>query len=649
MKIQAPVITNTKIQNQPNFKALGSTIGVQNKIAEVVKTPQSKQLFIKLAGIAGLTSILAWAKSLSSSEDKTKIETQLDVIDKLWINQINKKVSKQDAQKHYLDIVSKMDNTETEVITKALLSENEETMEESDLSLETSKNLFLDEKSHETFMNVSANTKLNTILNQLKMLLNIDETQRENEIEKLEKEFNSMVKAIDKKQEDIDFAKLYEKLANIAKNFTIYNLLPNQRPNIIVTQANNKPKLEKTEEITTEVQETQSSKPEETFTNENVTDNTTTIPENRLKIVRRIEIKDDGINRFRPKTETPQEQVKKEFVITEHNKDFIDLFKKQFKKDSLIEPEVYADQIDFIKSIYEGYEKDNVKKVLLKLLSKENYAKFIDKYKVFSTRENLNLDFIGYLNAERLKHKYSGDISQEDFDKLNNYKNNEIKYFKFDDYDDSIELTFVENIPFIERLKITNDFYRILYNPNESQLYASRNDTVTTKDVEEELIKKLSANYEDYPNIMKYLDINKNLIETEFNNNNTDGVIDTLQLEFADKKVHNAIKALVDILNNPAFDDIIEGTHGKMRFLERFVFDKDSNITKNEYQIKQVTSKEIEKLKTFIEKAKYATIKDYEANHLNRKGCKRAPTVQIGKLEFCLNENNKIHTIYKNL
>ena len=104
MKIQNPVITNTKVQNRPNFKALGSTSGVQNKIAEAVKTPQSKQLFIKLAGITGLTSILAWAKSLSSSEDKTEVETQLDVIDNYWINQINKKISVQDTQKHYLDL-----------------------------------------------------------------------------------------------------------------------------------------------------------------------------------------------------------------------------------------------------------------------------------------------------------------------------------------------------------------------------------------------------------------------------------------------------------------------------------------------------------------------------------------------------------------
>ena len=71
--------------SNPNFKSISPTI-LKKVQASTTSNPVSKDIFIKLAGLTGLASLVAWVKSLSK-EDNTEALNKLDVIDSKWTQQ----------------------------------------------------------------------------------------------------------------------------------------------------------------------------------------------------------------------------------------------------------------------------------------------------------------------------------------------------------------------------------------------------------------------------------------------------------------------------------------------------------------------------------------------------------------------------------
>ena len=69
MKIfNSPSIVNKSNYHKVNFKSAPIAPVLQSQVQNVVANNATRGLFAKLAGIAGLTSIIAWVKALSGEK-----------------------------------------------------------------------------------------------------------------------------------------------------------------------------------------------------------------------------------------------------------------------------------------------------------------------------------------------------------------------------------------------------------------------------------------------------------------------------------------------------------------------------------------------------------------------------------------------------
>ena len=628
-------IYSTQQNQKTNFKQISPQI--KKQVIATANNPTTRDMFIKMAGVLGLTSIISWVNTLKNNKDANVIEN-LNNINNYWIEQENEQYINPETNQAYLDIVSNADSTEIDMWTQAVINP----IESNDKNINTNsltegiKKAFLDLKTNETTMSISANKKFMTMLSQIRAFSQVQDERKNSFMANLEQKLNSLIKQAQELQTSEETFEVYEKISNIIRIFSRINLLEVKVDNNATLQE------EKVNDITTPTIEepTASLSTLEASTIEGV------------KVVGKIDIQNDGISRFKPeqtkqdnaKIETP---VLKEFNVTEKNKDFIQLFKKYFKKDTYIQPEIYADKIDFIQKLYDGYEKESVKKAFLKRFSEENFLQTLEKYYEFTNGNGAELDFIVFSHMEKLKHKYCGELSQEDFNKLLKYKNKEVKYFSVQDLQDNIIISFSPSTTAEERLKISSDFHNTLFNAQENILFANKAEvSYDKKDVKQELLDKLSKNADEYPNISQYLNLDTSDIAEELQNNNSEGAFDTAEYLLNSKEMSEKLSALAKIIQNKAFDNLFEGVHSRLRFIERFVFDTPRNTCKTDYEIKQITSRKITRFIKTLESAKEINVGNYTASDIKRKGYKCAPKLIIKDYEFSLDKNSRVRTIF---
>ena len=108
MKIyNSPIVTNSQ---HTSFKAISPV--AQKQLKSVIKSPVSKDLFAKVAGVAGLSSIIAWVNSFKKSENKVEELNKLDVIDTAWAQKSNERILNPEQSESFLDLVSEIDENE---------------------------------------------------------------------------------------------------------------------------------------------------------------------------------------------------------------------------------------------------------------------------------------------------------------------------------------------------------------------------------------------------------------------------------------------------------------------------------------------------------------------------------------------------------
>ena len=640
----------TKNGTNTSFKAISPT--ALKQIQAVTNNKASKDIFIKLASLTGLTGIVAWVKSLTNEKQTENLE-KLDIIDTNWSQKGDEIFLDKEKQGQFMDLVSKADSTESIIWTKGLMSKNADNYEEKEISNDE-KELFLNPESNETFLSISANKTLNSIANQIKALSSATEEVKASAIKTIEEKLNSLIKEADKLQNSDASNEIYTKFANIFRTFALTNLINKQE------KETNKEEISPLE---TEISETNSEqeeieKPAIVDHISGVTGEVDYSAKDKVslegpKVVGKINLEKTYT---KEKASNPKETLsnKKEIIITEENKDFIEnIFLKTFTKRSNISPETYADQVDIIQKIYENYAfegKERIGKELLKHFSRQNTVKELEMYKKFNNNELGKNDFRAFLELQTLKHINGGDITQEEFERLENYKDDKIKFFVIKD-SNNVYVSFCNGVSASERLKILADFHKIAFNVSEQKnIKGDEYSKATSADVKEELKNKLSTNIDDYENIIRYLDIPEETLEevaADIDDGNIEDARITLNSILNNKCYEEKINNIVFVLNNPAFENFIGGVHGRMRFIERVLFANPRNMNKTPLEMKRISSIGVSKLKEQIESLPTIDFTNYIARKQDGTSIhKYGAQVKIKEKTIGLNDRAEIHTLY---
>lgn len=665
-------------QQKTSFKGAKISPVALKKLEQVKNNPKTNDIFIKLASVLGLTAILGWVKSLTEKNNNEELN-KLDIIDTAWTNKNNSLLLGQDTKEQYLDILSKADETESILWTKALLSkEDSSTKNNITAPNNDSTELFLSKDSNETFMTISANKAINSILMQIKALEGADDTTRENFVKEIENKLNGLIKQADSLQNDVKSSELYSKLANITKIFAMYNAI----------NSNDENKVEKLQETVSEkiednidelIDSPKETNPKVITEIKTVTPATpvelpVTVPEKieipedmkpAVKVVAKIDLKDDGKSRFKPSasasitTKTPQTMG--EIVVTEKNKEFVEeVFKKAFKRTSEIKPETYCGHIDLIQKIYDSYsdEKDKLKKNFLSRLSETDMRHTLNNYLDFTNGKDSKLDFMTFLKLDEFKKANGGELTKKEFELINNSKDVTIKYFQY--YDDKIRVVFNPGVSAEKRLEFIKDLHKIVYNVDSTQLFKGSNvKEFAPNDIIHELSYRLAKDSTQYPNITRFLNIALDeLPETEGSLKDENDDEEKTFIDYSENfedikeilnkaKYRTRISELSDAINNPAFDGLMDSTHARMRFIERYVFGSDSRLlSKNAYEVKIKTSKKIESLKQNIEDADAISFINYPTKDMTKSNQKFGPRIFVKGFTIGLNDKAQIHTIW---
>lgn len=680
VKINNYSITNT------NFKGAKISPVALKKVETLKNNPATREIFIKLASVIGLTALISWFKSLSENKNDETM-SKLDLIDQEWISKNNEKLLNPEFREQFLDLTSSIDETESILWTKGLITkqENAKDVETKKVNKEA-ENLFLSKDSNETFMAISANKAIDSILMQINALNSVDEKTRESFVKDIENKLNNLVKQADSLQNDITKSELYTKLANIAKAFTIYNILTGKeddKPEILEVPSKeveevaketpatveNIPKIEeeiKEEKKVTEIKTVTPAAPVELPV---TVPDKIEIPEEMkpsVSVIGKIDLKDDGKRRFKPTPSSTESATKvpkiDEIKITDKNREFVEeVFLKSFKKTSEIKPETYSGHIEMIQKIYESYsdEKEKLKKNFLLRLSEKDMRHLLNNYLDFTNGKESKIDFMTFLKLEEFKEANGGEITKKEFEIINNYKDVSIKYLQYND--DKIRVVFNPGVSAEKRLEVIRDIHRIAYNIESSKQFKGVNiKEFAPNDVIHELSYRLAKDSTQYPNIVRFLNIDIDELpatETSLENEN-DSDDEKMSIDYKENfedikenlnnaKYRTRISELADALNNEAFDGLMDSSHARMRFIERYVLGSDSRLlSKNAYEVKKKTSKKIETLKQNIEEADAISFINYPTKDSSKPNQKYGPRIFVKGCTIGLNDKAQIHTIW---
>ena len=638
MKISNQRISNNSIslrnnKNNTNFKAIAPDVIKQ--IKNISSSSGNKEIVLKLASLAGLTSIIAWVKAFKG-EPQADVMNKLDIIDTNWSQKGNELFLNPIKQGEYLDLVSKADSAEAVLWTKGTLANTTVPTTIKEIS-QAEKDLFLTLETNEAYLSNSAKATIKSIISQVQALSGAPEEVKNNALKSIDLRLNSLVKEADSLQHSQESAEIYNKIANIIKLFAFTNL------------AEGTEKTSEEEFLSSTINNSTPAVNESENAGENISS---------LKVVGRIDLKPTGKNYFKPDKPIESEseskisnETSKQIIITDKNKDFVEeIFKKAFKRNSHIKPELYSDYIDFIQEIYYSYseEKGSLRRLFLLNLTRENSLKMLELYNKLTSGKAEKIDYISFSDFQNFKHMNGGDLTQKDFDTLNGYKNSKIKYYMVKPQDEKIVVAFSEDTSVEDRLKIITDMHRIAFNITDTKTFnAQLVNSVELKDVKEELISKLLIDPEDYVNITSFLGLNLEEAKYAIDDGDYNDASRHIEHELNSYNARMKLNNLIQALNNDAFKGFSDTTHGRMRFLERIIFDSTRNMTKTPYEIKQITSKEILKLKNTIERAKTIDIYNYNAKRANGTSVhKYAPQIKLGKITIGLNDKGQLHTIY---
>jgi len=678
--------TQKNANNNPNFKSLSPA--AKTKLVEVSSGP-AKEAFVKLSAMAGLTGIVTFLHSCIDNEPTQEDKANLEILANNAKERANAYLTNPETIDLYLETSSSVDATEANIWTKGLASESKPVVIPQ-YSTESRQNILSSEYG-ESYLAQVSNRRLESILSQAKAISasgNYEELALS-----LDKNLSGLVKEADKLSKNEKVAEIYSRISDIVKMSAIANFIDS-----VLTKKNSEAEVvtevEAVEEapISPETQATQSDQEEilgkeepktdiveseiaseeavETFTQkvEEAVDYSAKdeVQLTGPSVLGKIDLGDTKgyLTRMREKEEA---NIYKEIVETEANKEFVKIFRQGFNPDSHIKPELYGDKIDFIQKIYDTYSgKEKMEKFLLKILSEEDSRKIVNLYYELTNGTPEKIDFLSFHKIQTNKHIYGGDLTKEEFDRLNEYKNSKIKYYGVQLYDkgaNKVKMPFViessdspDRLSAEEKLKTILDCYQIIFNvPDNSMISGATSDVYTEENVRTEIVDRIVYGKEgDYASILDFLEVDEGQMEL-INEEIKDKDLDEARIDLNNLLNSASLKfkmyELVDIINNKAFEGLIDGVHGRMRFLDRILFKEDKElIAKPKKAIKQVTTRQVNKLKTLIENYSDIVISDYGAKKkdgtiTNKKGAQ--VVIELTDREYILGLNAKaqIHTI----
>lgn len=669
-------LKNSSLKNtgvKPNFKAVSPT--VMKRVQTAANNPASKDVFVKLAGLTGLTALVTWVKSLSNAE-KTDAISKLDIIDSNWSQKSSELFLDPDKQGQFINLVSKADSAESVIWTKGLMSKDSVQIENKEFSPEEIE-MFLEPESNETFMSVSANNTLNSIVNQMKALALASDEARAKALNSIEAKLNALVKQADVLQNSEESAEIYAKLANIMKTFAIINSFGAPK------QADVKNVVEKPQVLTEEVvgeetvpePETQVEQPKKEKTPGGLTllgkiDVESLDPKGAKKRRGAWAASEEKNNSVNSITDVAEPVKKVEPIkITDSNKAFItEVFLPIFKDQAAINPEIYGSHIDLIQKIYEKYSNEAVKSSFLNLLKFSDKTKLLETYSKIANVDEDKIQFVNFAKIEQLKNDFGASLTQEEYDKLNSYYGSKIKYAEIiidspERYEKqqgkkaSIKINYLDGIPVRERLAIVSDFHKIIFNAStENSIVGEPVEEVKMEDIKKEILRKLSAYFRqeehgsskkhhqsaDYENILSFLRININDLRDEYNRGELDIALEDHLSE------NQYTNELIELLNNENFKDFIVTTHARMRFIDRFVFEQGKWKGKTSKSQKAQTTRAINALENSLSKTPYLQFTNYctEKSSPSSSAKYGARVNFINDTVIGLDEKGFIHTIF---
>lgn len=660
--------------NKPTFKAISPV--ARKQLTTAMQSSVSKDLFAKLAGVAGLSAIITWVNSLRNSENKAENLEKLNIIDTAWSNRTSEFILNPETNGNYLDLVSEIDEKESILWTEALLSktDKEAYKPKEKVSAESAREMFLTADANIIFMDSSANRALNTIMSQLNALLNATAEQKESLLSSLETKFNSLVKQANELQNNEETSELYSKLTNIIKAFTFTQIFNPAKETIV----ENEPVV--TEEIVVEevaIEEVET--PQSGETKASIIDLSKIDPVGeemrrrfRTKTKKSVnsEVEEPPVSKLQDETKNSINKVTVPIKINDKNREFVNkVFLPIFEDQAAIDPNIYSSHIDLIQKIYEGYSNDSVKASFLNQLKFVDKTEMLDLYSKIADFDNDKIQFVNFSRIEQFKNTNGGSLTKEEYEILNGYYSKDVKYvelyinapekFVANNYVKKplIRINFADNVSTKDRLSIVANFHKIIFNiPEDKRITGTPIEKVSQQDVIKELAKMLASYYnaeknnkehlpEYYDNILSFLRINFDDLRADFENEGRYGLEQALQEIFEQNSKY--IEELVALLNNERFNDFIETPHARMRFMDRFVFD-DNKWQKEIKGLKKSTTDAIKRLDKSLAETPFLQFVNYCTDKFGSSVSSKygARVLFLNDTVIAVDDKGHIHTMF---
>lgn len=655
--------------NNPSFKSLSPV--AQKQLKTAISSNTSKELFVKLAGIAGLAGLVAWVKTLTNSSN-VGVSDKLNKLDFNWSQKGNGLFLDPKTQGEYLNLVSESDSAESLMWAKGMISKDLEPVETREQTPEEIE-MFLSPESNDTYLSVSANKTINSLVSQLNALLNAPEDVKTTALKGIDTRLNALVQTANELQNAEESSAIYSKVANILKMFTISNLI---KKDVVHEQASlAQTVLEVVSENTNEVSLEESvgeTKVSDGLPKSGKIDVDSIDPsgaKKRAKHVRKNNIQTSSAS-FIEKS-SKQSQVTAPIAITDSNRAFVSgVFLPIFQQDpAAVNPEIYSSHIDLIQKIYENYSNESVKQAFLNLLKFTDNTQLLDLYSKIADVNDDKIQFVNFAKLEKIKNESNLSLTKEDYDTLHKYYGSKVKYTEIfidtpERYEKSqtkkniIKINFMDGVPTKERLDIISKFHKVIFSiPDDKAIKGEPVDKVELVDIKTELASKLSQFFKaektrqagiktylpgNYQNILSFLRLDIDDLRLDYEREGKLGLVNALDEDLVDNSYKNE---LIELLNNEKFTDFIVTTHARMRFLDRFVLEDDNWKGKTNKTLKAITTRAVNTLEKslnstpYLQFINYSTYKSDDAKYGARVNFHNDTVIG-------LDENGYIHTMF---
>ena len=296
--------------------------------------------------------------------------------------------------------------------------------------------------------------------------------------------------------------------------------------------------------------------------------------------------------------------------------------------------------------IYNSIQKDNLRETFLSKLAEKDRSSELEQYIKYGGL-NSKIDFMSYLGIVDFKNSMNLDLTQKDFNEINAYKDVTLKYSTYDTKGgEKVYLYFRDDADYIKRLETAVAYFKSLFSIKSKDIVKPSMDKVTEDTVKKELTKKLSKDPDEYEKLLSFIGLKlkpkyKGIKLTE------EDIQKLIDKQLENNGIKDRFNLIVSALQNRNFDEFVQGTHGRMRFIERIVLE-DKNVDNEGLQ--ELLESKIERIKSEIKTkypiilTKYETIDDDDYD-----GKRYSPQLRLGlngKYILGLNNKGQIHTIY---